>query len=197
MTIDQAALDVLFRNARSQNGWLPQPVSDDKLRELYALMKLAPTSANSSPARFLFLRTEAAKRRLEPFMSEANRTKTTSAPVVAIVGYDTAFYEHLPRLFAHNQDAINWFKGPDKKAVADITAFRNGSLQGGYFILAARAVGLDCGPMSGFDVAGVDREFWAGTTVKTNFICSLGRGDPAKVYPRNARLAFEEACRLL
>jgi len=195
--LDDYALDTLFRKARSQNGWLPEPVSDAQLRAIYDLAKLGPTSANSSPARFLLLRTDAAKARLKPFLSDSNRDKTMSASVVAIIGYDTAFYEHLPRIFPHNQDAINWFKGAEKKAIADATAFRNGTLQAGYFMLAARALGLDCGPMSGFDIQGVDREFWSGTTVRTNFLCSLGRGDPAKVYPRSPRLHFDEACKIL
>ncbi len=190
-------LDLIFRNARSQNGWLDKPVTDDQLREIYELMKFGPTSANSSPARILFLRTAAAKERLRPALSEANVPKVMNAPVAAIIGTDHMFYDHLPRLFAHNQTARSWFAGDDKKAVADSTAFRNGTLQGAYFIIAARAVGLDCGPMSGFNSALVDAEFFAGTPIKTNFICALGYGDSSKIFKRNERLRFEEACTLL
>jgi 3-hydroxypropanoate dehydrogenase len=156
---------------------------------------MGPTSANSSPARFLFLRADAAKQRLAPHLSEANRAKTMKAPVVAVIGYDLEFYEKLPQLFAHNQDAINWFRGKD--ALAQTTAFRNGSLQGAYLIIAARALGLDCGPMSGFDNAGVDAEFFPDGTVKSNFLCNLGYGDHGQLMPRNPRLSFDEACQVL
>lgn len=195
--LDDKALDVLFRTARTQNGWQDQPVSDDQLRQLYELMKWGPTSANCSPARIQFLRTKEAKERLKPFLNPGNVEKTMAAPVVAIIGYDTAFYEHLPRLFPHNQEAINWFRGPEKKAFADATAFRNSSLQGAYLIIAARAIGLDVGAMSGFNGDGVDKEFWSGTTVKTNFLANLGHGDPARVFGRSPRLSFDEACKLL
>jgi len=195
--IDDRCLDTLFRDARSQNGWRDEPVPDALLETIYDLMKFGPTSANSSPARFLFLRSQAAKARLRPHLSAANVDKVMTAPVTAIIGFDLHFYEHLPRLFPHNLAARGWFAAPGKEAHAYTTAMRNGSLQAGYFILAARAVGLDCGPMSGFDIDGVDREFWRGTHVRTNFLCALGHGDPAKVYPRNPRLAFEEACTLL
>ena len=156
-------------------------------------MKWGPTSANSSPARIVFVTSPAAKEKLIACMSPGNVAKTRSAPVTAIIGMDMAFYEKLPFLFPH-VDAKAWFVG--KKEFADTTAFRNSSLQGGYFIIAARAVGLDCGPMSGFDNAQVDAAFWAGIEVKTNFVCTLGRGDPSKVLPRNPRLSFEEACRI-
>lgn len=197
MRIDDQALDQIFRKARSINVWLPTPVTDDELRALYDLMKWGPTSANCSPARILFLRTQAAKERLRPALSAANQDKTMSAPVVAVIANDTRFYEHLPVLFAHNQTARSWFEGDDKKAVADVTAMRNGTLQGAYLIVAARAIGLDCGAMSGFDNAAVDREFFPDGRLKTNFICNLGHADPDKIMPRNPRLAFEEACKLL
>ena len=195
--LDDQVLDTLFRKARTQNGWQDKPVTDDQLRAVYELMKWGPTSANCSPARMLFLRTREAKERLKPFLNPGNVDKTMAAPVVAIVGYDLSFYEHLPRLFPHNAEAINWFKAPEKKAFADTTAFRNGTLQGAYLIIAARAAGLDVGAMSGFNNDGVDKEFWAGTTVKTNFLCNIGHGDPAKVFGRSPRLAFGEACKLL
>lgn len=195
--LDDQALDTLFRKARTQNGWQAEPVSDAQVKAVYDLLKFGPTSANCSPARFLFLRTKEAKERLKPFLNPGNVDKTMAAPVVAIIGYDLMFYEKLPQLFPHNQEAINWFKGDDKKDFAAATAFRNGSLQGAYLIMAARALGLDCGPMSGFNNDGVDKEFWSGTTVKTNFLCSLGHGDPAKVMPRSPRLAFDEACKFL
>jgi 3-hydroxypropanoate dehydrogenase len=185
--------DQLFDNARTQNGFTSEPVTDEQLRRIYALMKWAPTSANSSPARIIFVRSPAAKERLLACVSPGNVEKTRAAPVTAILGIDYAFYDKLPFLFPH-ADARSWFVG--KKEFADTTAFRNASLQGGYFILAARAIGLDCGPMSGFDNARMDEAFWAGTTVRTNFICNLGRGDPSKVLGRNPRLSFEEACRI-
>lgn len=192
--LDDAALDQLFRSARSHNGWLPQPVSDDALRALYDLMKMGPTSANCSPARIVFLRTREAKERLKPALSPGNLDKTMSARVTAIIGHDLAFYDKLPQLFPH-ADARAWFAG--KPEVIQATAFRNGSLQGAYLMLAARAVGLDCGPMSGFDAAKVDAEFFAGTEIRTNFLCNLGHGDPARLFARSPRLAFDEACTLL
>jgi 3-hydroxypropanoate dehydrogenase len=183
----------LFDNARTQNGFTAEQVSDAQLRQLYDLMKWAPTSANSSPARIVFVRTPAAREKLVACVSPGNVAKTQSAPVTAIIGTDYEFYEKLPQLFPH-ADAKPWFVG--KKEFADTTAFRNSSIQGGYFILAARALGLDCGPMSGFDHAKIDEAFWSGTTVKTNFICSIGHGDPSKIFARSPRLTFEEACRL-
>lgn len=197
MRIADDALDTLFRNARSQNGWLPRPVGDEQIREIYELLKLGPTSANCSPARILFLRTSEAKERLRPSLLPSNVDKVMTAPVVAIVAHDLAFYEAIPRLFLHNPAARDWFAGDAKKPVAELTAFRNGTLQGAYLMLAARALGLDCGPMSGFDNGKVDAEFFAGTTIRSNFLCGIGYGDPAKVYARNPRLPFEEACRLL
>ena len=192
-----SSLDLLFRHARSQNGWRDEPVADALLMQIYDLVKLGPTSANSTPARFLFLRTPDARERLRPHLDSTNVNKVMTAPVTAVIGFDTRFYDLLPRLFPHNPGARGWFAGAAKEAHAYTTAFRNGSLQGGYFILAARALGLDCGPLSGFDQDGVDREFWQGTTVRTNFLCALGHGDPDKVFPRQPRLAFGEACKLL
>jgi 3-hydroxypropanoate dehydrogenase len=193
-TIDTAALHQLFLDARTHNGWRDEPVTDAELEHLFDLLKMGPTSANCSPARFLFLRAPEAKARLLPCMAPGNVEKTRTAPVTAIIGYDLEFYDKLPQLFPHT-DARSWFAGkPDLIASA---AFRNGSLQGGYLILAARAIGLDCGPMSGFDNARVDAEFWAGTAVRTNFICNLGHGDPSKLMPRSPRFRFDEACRIL
>lgn len=186
--------DQLFTQARTQNGYLDQPVPDAQLQQLYELLKWGPTSANSSPARFVFVRTPEAKAKLAACVSPANQPKVMSAPVTAIIGMDMAFYEQLPTLFPHT-DARAWFLGND--ALITSTAMRNSSLQGGYLIMAARALGLGCGPMSGMDNAKVDAAFFAGTTVKTNFICTLGHGDPAKVMARSPRLAFEQACQLV
>jgi 3-hydroxypropanoate dehydrogenase len=189
----QFTTEQLFTAARSQNGYRPTPVADATLRELYDLVKWGPTSANSSPARFVFVRSEEGKARLMACVSHGNVQKVREAPVTAVIGMDMAFYEKLPQLFPHT-DARAWFAGHPAKI--EQTAFRNSSLQGGYFILAARALGLDCGPMSGFDAVKMDAAFWAGTTVKTNFICTLGEGDPSKVFARSPRLSFDEACRL-
>jgi 3-hydroxypropanoate dehydrogenase len=183
----------LFTAARTQNGYLDKPVSDDTLHQLYELMKWGPTAANSAPARLVFVRSAAAKEALLGCVSPGNVNKVRQAPVTVIVGMDLAFHEQLPKLFPH-VDARAWFAGQEAKILD--SAFRNSSLQGGYLILAARALGLDCGPMSGFDVAKMDAAFWAGTEVKTNFICTLGQGDPSKVLVRNPRLSFDEACRL-
>lgn len=185
----------LFDDARTHNAWLDRPVPDELLHRLYDLMKWGPTSANCCPARILFVKTPEAKARLVPCMSEGNQAKTAAAPVTAIIGMDMQFYEKLPQLFPHNPEARSWFEG--KPEVIHSTAFRNSSLQGGYFIMAARALGLDCGPMSGFDAPRVDAEFWLGTAVKTNFICNLGYGDPSQLFPRSPRLAFEQACRIV
>jgi 3-hydroxypropanoate dehydrogenase len=183
----------LFDNARTHNGFTPEPISDATLRQLYELMKWAPTSANSSPARIVFVRSPAAKEKLLGVVSPGNVEKTRQAPVTAIVAYDTAFYEKLPQLFPH-ADAKSWFVG--KPEFAQTTAFRNSSMQGGYLILAARALGLDCGPMSGFDHDKLDAAFFAGTTIKSNFLVNLGHGDPSKLFGRSPRLSFEEACRI-
>jgi 3-hydroxypropanoate dehydrogenase len=187
-------LDLIFRNARTQNKWQDKPVSPTLLMAVYDLMRWGPTSANISPARIIFVTSAQAKERLKPHLSEGNRAKTMSAPATAIIGYDLDFPEHMPRLFPHAPDAKGWFADPK---FAEAAAFRNGSLQGAYFIIAARALGLDCGPMSGFDNAGVDREFFAGTKVKSNFLCSLGHGDAAGLFPRSPRLGFDEACKIL
>jgi 3-hydroxypropanoate dehydrogenase len=194
--LDQQALDQLFLKARTQNGWLPTPVTDDQLREIYDIMKMGPTSANTCPARLVFLRTPEAKGRLLPALTPGNVDKTRAAPVTAIIGYDTRFFEWMPKkLFAHRPDmAKNYAKNA---ALAEITAFRNGTLQGAYFMLAARAVGLDVGGMSGFDNAKVDAEFFPDGRVKSNFLCNVGHGDPSKVLPKLPRLDFDEACTLL
>ena len=191
--LPDAALDQLFREARSHNGWTDRPVTDAQLVALYDLWKLGPTSANCSPARVVFVRSPEAKKRLEPGLSEGNRAKTMAAPVVAIIGVDMAFYEKLPKLFPH-ADARSWFIG--NQAMIDDAASRNSSLQGAYLILAARALGIDTGPMSGIDKAKIDAAFFAGTPIRTNFVCSLGYGDPEKIWPRSPRLSFDEACRI-
>jgi 3-hydroxypropanoate dehydrogenase len=187
-------LEQLFTEARTANGYLPDPVDDDTLRRLYDLVKWGPTSANCSPARLLFVRSPEARARLAACVSPGNLPKVQGAPVTVILGMELAFPDTLPRLFPH-ADARSWFAG--NEALTQATAMRNSALQGGYLIMAARALGLDCGPMSGFDAARLDAEFWSGTTVRTNFICALGRGDPARLFPRSPRLAFEEACRLV
>jgi 3-hydroxypropanoate dehydrogenase len=194
--LDPAALDRLFLTARTQNGWLPTPVTDAQLREIYDIMKMGPTSANSCPARLVFLRTPEAKARLLPALSPGNVDKTKQAPVTAIIGYDTRFFEWMAtKLFAHRPDmAENYAKNP---TLTQIVAFRNGTLQGAYFMLAARAVGLDVGGMSGFDNARVDAEFFPDGRVKSNFLCNLGHGDPSKVMAKLPRLDFDEACTLL
>lgn len=189
------ALRTLFTDARTHNGWDDRPVSDAELRQVFDLMKMAPTSANTSPARFLFLRSPAAKDKLKPALLSGNVDKTMAAPVVAIVGYDLRFYEHLPRLFPHNQTAKSWFTGND--ALVHTTAFRNGTLQGAYFILAARALGLDCGAMSGFDNAKVDAAFFPDGHVKSNFLINIGHGDPSKLFERSPRFDFDEVCTVL
>jgi 3-hydroxypropanoate dehydrogenase len=189
--IATAALDQLFRDARTFNNWQAKDVPDLLLQELADLVKMAPTSANCSPARIIFVKSPAAKARLVPLMAEGNRAKTQAAPVTAIIGMDMAFYDHLPKLFPH-ADARSWFVG--NQPMIDATAFRNSSLQGGYLIIAARALGLDCGPMSGFDQAAVDQEFFAGTLVKSNFICNLGYGDTKSLFPRSPRFNFAEFC---
>ena len=193
--LEALALDILFREARTHNRFTDEPVSDNTLRELYDILKWGPTSANSSPARFLFLRTREAKERLAPALSSGNLDKTMAAPVTVIVAYDPKFYEHLPRLFPHNLDARSWFTSSE--ALAASTAFRNGTLQGAYLIIAARAVGLDTGPMSGFDNDIVDEVFLRGSGWRSNFLVNLGHGDPAGVFPRSPRLDFDDACRLL
>jgi 3-hydroxypropanoate dehydrogenase len=194
-SIAKDCLDRIFLQARTHNKWLEKPVPDETLRQLVDVMKMGPTSANQSPARIIFVRTAEAKKRLAPYLSEANRPKTMSAPVCAIVGYDMKFYEHLPKLFPH-ADAKSWFEGKPEPFL-ETSALRNGSLQGAYLIVAARALGLDTGPMSGFDNAGVDREFLSGTSVKSNFLCNLGYGDDAGLFPRSPRFAFDEIATII
>lgn len=192
-TLDPAALDRLFRTARTHNAWQDRPLGEARLRELYELFKWGPTSANISPARFVFVVSPEAKRRLAPCLDEGNRAKTMAAPATVIVAYDLAFYEKLPYLFPH-ADARSWFAG--NQPLIESAGFRNGTLQGAYLILAARALGLDCGPMSGFDNAKVDAEFFAGTQVRSNFLINLGYGDPKGLFPRSPRLSFDEACQI-
>ena len=187
------ALDTLFRTARTFNQFLDRPVADATLHEIFDLMKWGPTTANSCPARFVFVRSPEAKARLKPAIAAGNAEKTMAAPVTVVVAYDLEFYEKLPRLFPHT-DARAWFAGTPEAITS--AAFRNGSIQGGYFILAARAMGLDCGPMSGFDNAKLDATFFPDGKWKSNFLINLGYGDKATVYPRNPRLAFDEACRI-
>ena len=208
-TINDEALDVLFRKARTHNFWLDKPVTDDLLMKLYDLLKWGPTSANSCPARFVFLRTEKAKERLRPCLAPGNVEKTMNAPVTAIVAYDLKFYEKLPRLFPHSPGMAKLFEDNPQLVVA--TARRNSSLQGAYMMMAARTLGLDCGPMSGFDNAkldeeffgagkeceGCEQEFFPAEHVKSNFLCNLGYGDHSKLFPRSPRLDFSEACTLM
>lgn len=192
--IDSTSIDTLFTSARTHNGWLDKPVTDTQLHQIYDLLKWGPTSANCSPARVVFVKTPEAKERLVACMSAGNAAKTAQAPVTAIIGMDMEFYEKLPQLFPH-ADARAWFVG--NQPSIDATAFRNSSLQGAYFMMAARAIGLDCGPMSGFDEAKLNAAFFAGTTVKVNFVCSIGYGDVTKLFGRSPRLSFDEACKVL
>ena len=191
---DEKTLDLLLREARSHGDFTDRPVSDETLRAAHELMKWGPTSANSQPARFLYLRSAESRQKLAPALAATNRDKTLKAPLVAIVAHDLRFWEHLPRMF-HNPEAINWFR--DKGAHTEITAFRNGTLQGAYYLLALRAVGLDCGAMSGFDNAKVDAAFFPDGRVKSNFLVNIGYGTGQGIAPRNPRLSFEEACRIL
>ncbi|MEO9129823.1 MAG: malonic semialdehyde reductase [Sphingomonas sp.] len=191
--LNDQSLDQIFRAARTPNGWADHPLADDAVREIYDLMKWGPTSANTSPARFVWVRSADGKATLAGLAAEPNRPKILKAPVTVIIGHDLNFAGELTKLMPHNTEVMqNYFAGP---GVAEVTAMRNGTLQGAYFIVAARALGLDCGPMSGFDNAGVDKAFFSGTRITSNFICSIGRGDPASVFPRNPRLSFEEAGR--
>jgi 3-hydroxypropanoate dehydrogenase len=190
---DDKSLDMMFRNARTHSAWLDKQVDDALLMRAFDLAKMGPTSANCSPMRVVFVKSKAAKEKLKPCLSEGNMEKTMAAPVTAIIAHDMEFYEKLPKLFPHT-DARSWFAGND--AVIQTTAFRNGSLQGAYFMLAARALGLDCGPMSGFDNAKVDAAFFASTKIKSNFLCNLGYGDASKLFPRSPRFEFAEACRI-
>ena len=188
------ALDQLFFEARTHNAWANTPVSDALLHQLVDAMKMAPTSANCSPVRLVFVKSAEAKEKLKPHLSAGNLEKTMSAPVTAIVAHDLKFYDHLPRLFPH-ADAKSWFTSSE--AHANTTAFRNGTLQGAYLIMAVRALGLDCGGMSGFDNAGVDASFFAGTTYKSNFLLNIGYGDPKGLFPRSPRFAFDDIAKII
>jgi 3-hydroxypropanoate dehydrogenase len=191
LPLDSNALAALFTEARTHNGWSDQPVTDAELQKIYELTRMGPTSANCSPARFVFVRSAEATEKLRPALSSGNLEKTMAAPVTVIAAIDAQFFEKLPELFPH-ADAKSWFTS--SPAVAEETAFRNGTLQAGYLILAARSLGLDTGPMSGFDKAKVDEAFFAGTSWKSNFLINLGHGDPSKLFGRLPRLSFEEAC---
>ena len=192
--LSDRGLDLIFRQARTHNAWLDKPVSDTTLRALYELLRWGPTSANCSPLRVVFVRSKEAKEKLKPALSGGNLAKTMSAPVTAIVAHDLHFYEQLPKLFPHDQSAKSWFTSSEE--LARQTAFRNGTLQGAYLMIAARAVGLDCGPMSGFKNDVVDEAFFPGGRVKSNFLCNLGYGDPKGLFQRNPRLEFEDACQI-
>ena len=195
MSLDQEALDTLFVKARTHNAWRDKDVSDELLHKLYDLVKYGPTSANCCPARFVFVKSDEAKEKLRPHMAEGNVEKTMKVPVCAIIAYDLEFYEHLPKLFPHT-DAKSWFVGNDD-LIKD-TAFRNGTLQGAYLILAARSLGLDCGPMSGFDADGVKNAFFPGEeNIKVDFLCNLGYGDASKLFPRSPRFGFDEVSEIV
>ncbi|MCK4952059.1 MAG: malonic semialdehyde reductase [Gammaproteobacteria bacterium] len=190
--LSNEALDTLFREARSHNGWQDTPVTDEQLHQIYDLMKMGPTAANACPARLLFIKSAEAKERLKPCLSEGNVEKSMSAPVVAVIGMDMEFYEQLPKLFPHT-DARSWYVGKPEEVI-HTAAFRNSTLQGAYFMLAARSLGLDCGPMSGFDAEKLEAEFFPDGKIKANFICAIGHGDASKIFARHPRLEFDEAC---
>lgn len=192
---DLKSKNLIFKEARTHNDWLDKDISNDILMEIFDLMKWGPTSANCSPVRIIFVESKVSKDRLLPFVIESNLEKTKSAPVTAIIGHDINFHDHLPKLFPHNLDAQNWFN--HSIDIAEETAFRNGSMQGAYFIIAARALGLDCGPMSGFDKEGVDNEFFRDTNIKSNFLCNLGYGDKTKLFERSPRFKFNEICEII
>ena len=193
--LDDRGLDLIFRTARTQNSWHSTPVPEDLLRQVYDLAKMGPTSANISPARFIFVMSKEGKEKLKPALSPNNMEKTMAAPVTAIIGYDTKFYDLLPELFPHNATAKSWFDSNEPFALE--AAMRNSSLQGAYLMIAARSLGLDCGPMSGFDQAKVNAAFWPDGRVKANFLCSIGYGDDKLVFPRSPRLSFEKACQIV
>ena len=195
--LDGQSLDKILRNARTHNVWLPKPVTDQQLREIYEILKWGPTSVNSQPGRIVFVRTPEGKEKLKPALSPGNLDKTMAAPVTAIIAYDTRFYEHLPSIFPHNPAAIDNFRGAGKEEAARMTAIRNGTLQGAYFIIAARALGLDCGAMSGFNNAIVDQAFFADGRFKSNFLCNVGYGDHSKLFTRSPRHSFEDVCTLM
>jgi len=193
--LDDAALDQLFREARTHNAWHDREVSDEQLHAIIDLMKMGPTSANCSPARFVFVKSPDAKERLKPHLMGANRDKTMAAPVCAIIAWDTQFYDYQHKLFPHAPESRDWFTGSEEATF--MNGFRNGTLQGGYFIMAARALGLDCGPMSGFDNAGVDQEFFQEGRYKSNFLCNIGYGDESVLFPRSPRFAFDEIASII
>jgi 3-hydroxypropanoate dehydrogenase len=192
--LSDTSLDQIFRTARTRNGWEPAPIPEADLHAIYDLAKMGPTSANMSPARFVWVQSPAAKQTLAGLASAANATKILAAPCTVIIGYDLDFPEHMPKLFPHNPGAKDWFNEP---VMRESAAFRNSSLQGAYLIVAARAMGYDCGPMSGFDNAGVDAAFFEGTRIKSNFICSIGKGTDENLFARSPRLTFEEAGRIV
>lgn len=191
--VNQDALNTLFLDARTHNGWAETPVEDSLLNDMWDLVRMAPTSANCAPARIVFVKSDAAKQQLKSCLMDGNIDKTMAAPVTAIIGHDMEFYEKLPQLFPHT-DARAWFAGNDE--LIETTAFRNGTLQGAYLLMAARSLGLDCGPMSGFDNAQVDEIFFEGTQVRSNFLCNIGYGTQDDLFPRSPRFEFEEACRI-
>lgn len=195
MKLDQHAIDQIFLQARSHNGWQDKPVTDEQLRQIYALTRMGPTSANSCPARLVFIKSAAAKEKLKLCLDEGNVKKSMTAPIVAIIGMDLEFHEQLAKLFPHNKEARSWFAGKPEKIRE--TAFRNSTLQGAYFIMAVRSLGLDAGPMSGFNSSKLDEIFFPGGKIKSNFICAIGYGDESKLYPRGPRLEFEEACQIV
>ena len=186
---------IIFSNARTYNDWQKKDVSNKVLNDLYDLIKFGPTSANCSPSRIIFIKSPEAKERLKPFIIESNLEKTMTAPVTAIIAFDIDFHKHLPKLFPHDLDAQNWFNYSQE--VAYTNAFRNSSIQGGYFIIAARMLGLDCGPMSGFDQNGLDKEFFPNSNIKSNFLCNIGYGDPTNIFKRSPRFEFDEVCEIL
>lgn len=192
--INKQALDTIFLEARTHSAWLNKEVPDDLLQQAYDIAKMGPTSANCSPLRIMYIKSKEANARLKPFLAEGNIDKTMSAPVTAILAYDSEFYEKLPFLFPHT-DAQSWFKGND--TLIQDTAFRNSSLQGAYFIIAARSLGLDCGPMSGFDNVKLDKEFFPDNKIKSNFLCNLGYGDIKALHPRSPRFSFKDVCRII
>ncbi len=193
-SLDETGLDLIFRDARTQNSWHPKDVAEELLRRIYDLAKMGPTSANCCPARFIFVASKDGKERLKPFLAAGNVEKTMSAPVTAIIGYDTEFFDLLPELFPHT-DARAWFTG--NESLAKETAFRNGTLQGAYLMIAARSLGLDCGPMSGFDAGKLNAEFWPDGRVRANFLCNIGYGDDEKLHERGPRLVFERVCEVV
>ena len=193
--LDDRGLDLIFRNARTQNSWQPTPIPESLLHKIYDLAKLGPTAANSSPARFVFVVSKEGKEKLKPALSAGNLDKTLSAPVTVIVGYDSKFYEYLPELFPHAPTAKSWFEGNEPHIME--TALRNSSLQGAYFMIAARSLGVDCGPMSGFDAAKLNAAFFPDGRIKANFLINLAYGDDQKIFPRSPRLSFERACQVV